>query len=516
MHRANLVKLIVDKEADERPRKVNEVTRTVVVRSEQLPRRIFRIFVELEGMYRNIVEQLVLYAVNNGITKFTRLRAEKYHELRSLYPQLPSHYAYTACQDAAERAHSFLRLRKMGRARKPYPEVRNVSIWLDDHLWRAEGLTSISLATHKGRVRVSFELNKHYLRYVNRGWRLATEAKVKLDRRERRLILYLTFKKEVSEYKPKDYITVDVNEDAEAVLIDGIVYLFETDLSRITLGYYYRRKRVQERYDRVYGSGSRPARKIFKGLSNNEGALKREIRWKLAALIAREAARRQAAIVLERLGKEPAKGMIERIKDSQLRHRVFQAAFKGMQRAIEEKAREYGVPVIYVDPRNTSKVCPIHGAEIVYGKDRHGVCSKGGETWHRDVVACYNLLLRALSGDGGSAPSRVRAFVAVDGGPVPLGPTAAHEPTGIPRALWARWRSLGTTNGRRAEAWLVVDKVEVPRDKRLKLYYALLDLLYDVMGREVVRKLRDVRKADRKRRRTKALEEDAVINTQHE
>jgi len=393
-------------------------------------------------MYRNIVEQLVLYAVNNGITKFTRLRAEKYRELRSLYPQLPSHYAYTACQDAAERAHSFLRMRKMGRARKPYPEVRSVSIWLDDHLWRAEGLTSISITTHKGRLRVSIELNKHFLRYVNRGWRLATEAKVKLDRRERRLTLYLTFKKEVSEYRPKGYITVDVNEDAEAVLIDGIVYLLETGLSRVTLGYYYRRKRVQEKYDGVYGPGSRPERKIFKRLGSNERALKREIRWKLATLIVREAAKRQAAIVLERLGKEPAKNMIERIKDPQLRYRIFQAAFKGIQKAIEEKAREYGVPVIYVDPRNTSRVCPIHGAEIIYGKDRHGVCSKGGEMWHRDVAACYNLLLRALGGDGGSAPSHMRAFVAVDGGPVPLGPTAAHEPIRISRSLWARWRSL--------------------------------------------------------------------------
>jgi len=407
-----------------------------------LPRRAFRIFVELEGMYRNMVEQLVLYAVNNNITKFTRLKAERYREVRSLYSQLPSHYAYTACQDAAERAHSFLKLKRMGRARKPYPEVRNMSIWLDDHLWRAEGLTSISLATHKGRVRVSFELNKHYLRYVNRGWRLASEARVKLDYKERRLVLYLTFKKEVSEYRPKAYITVDVNENAEAVLIDGVVYLFETDLSRVTLGYYYRRKRVQEKYDSVYGPGSRPERRVLRRLGSNEKALKREIRWKLAALIVREAARRQAAIVLERLGREPANHMIERIKDPQLRHRVYQAAFKGMQRAIEEKAREHGVPVIYVDPRNTSKICPIHGAEIVYGRNRHGVCSKGGETWHRDVVACYNLLLRALGGDGGSAPSRVRAIAPVDGGPVPLGPTAAHEPTPIARGAWARWRSL--------------------------------------------------------------------------
>jgi len=65
---------------------------------------------------------------------------------------------------------------------------------------------------------------------------------------------------------------------------------------------------------------------------------------------------------------------------------------------------------------------------------------------------------------------------------------------------------LGTLNG----------NVYVLTEKGLKLYYVLLDLLYDVKGREVVRKLREVRKADRKRRRTKALEEDAVINTQHE
>jgi len=116
-----------------------------------------------------------------------------------------------------------------------------------------------------------------------------------------------------------------------------------------------------------------------------------------------------------------------------------------VQRAIEEKVREYGVPVIYVNPKNTSRTCPIHGAEIVYGKDRHGTCSKGGETWHRDVVACYNLLLRALGGDGGGAPSRVRALTPIDGGPAPLGPTVTHEPAPMARGAWARWRSLGVT-----------------------------------------------------------------------
>ena len=99
--------------------------------------------------------------------------------------------------------------------------------------------------------------------------------------------------------------------------------------------------------------------------------------------------------------RKSASNMIKRIKDKQLRHRIFQASFRGIQRAIEEKAREYGVPVIYVNPKNTSKLCPVHNAPIIYSNgSRIGRCRKGGELWHRDVVACWNLFLKALRGDG--------------------------------------------------------------------------------------------------------------------
>jgi len=48
-------------------------------------------------------------------------------------------------------------------------------------------------------------------------------------------------------------------------------------------------------------------------------------------------------------------------------------------------------------------------------------------------------------------------------------------------------------------------------EKGLRLYYALIDLIYDVWGREVARKVMEVRKADRKRRskRAKATEQAA-------
>ena len=49
----------------------------------------------------------------------------------------------------------------------------------------------------------------------------------------------------------------------------------------------------------------------------------------------------------------------------------------------------------------------------------------------------------ARLGDGSSAPSL--GGLKVDGSPVPLGSTAAHDPTAVARALWARRKSLGET-----------------------------------------------------------------------
>ncbi|WP_237697092.1 transposase [Desulfurococcus amylolyticus] len=210
-------------------------------------------------MYRNMVEQPTMYAVRSKVRSFTELKALKYRELRNLYPHLPSHYAYTVCQDASTRAKSFLKLREKRLTEEEFPEVNSVSIWLDDHLWKMGGYTVVRIATHRGWVSVEFNPRKQYWRYINGGWSLASEAKIKLDKRGRRLVIYLTFVKDVEEYRSRGFIPVDVNENNVTALIDGSVYLFETNTGRIVLGYYYRRKRVQEKYDKLYGVKSRRA-----------------------------------------------------------------------------------------------------------------------------------------------------------------------------------------------------------------------------------------------------------------
>jgi len=53
------------------------------------------------------------------------------------------------------------------------------------------------------------------------------------------------------------------------------------------------------------------------------------------------------------------------------------------------------------------------------------------------------LLVTLRVGDGSSAPSL--GGLRVDGSPVPLGSTATHDPTGISKSLWARWKSPDET-----------------------------------------------------------------------
>jgi len=417
---------------------VSEIIRTVVIRSIPLPRRTLRIFAGLEDMYRDMVEQLVSYAIENKVKSYIRLRALRYEKLRIQYPQLPSHYIYTSCRDASTRVRSFLKLKRKHRTEKERPEVRKISIWLDDHLWKFEGTTSVKIATHEGWIMVELLPHKQYWRYINNGWKVASEAMIRLDKRKRRIVVYLALKKEVEEYQPRDYLPIDVNENLVSALIDNNILFFETRFRDITLGYCYRRKRLQERYDKIYGPKSRRKRRIMKKI--REKKKKNDLRWKLGNIIARTAKEKRLAIVMENLGKVPAESMTSRIKDRQLRHRIFQASFKGVQNAIEEKSRENGVPVLYVNPRNTSKICPLHSSKIVYHNGRVGICPIGGEKWNRDAVSVINLYLRARLGDVGNALSPV--LPKVDGSPVPLGSTAAHDPTLISYDVWARWKTL--------------------------------------------------------------------------
>ncbi|WP_432518321.1 RNA-guided endonuclease InsQ/TnpB family protein [Saccharolobus islandicus] len=363
---------------------------------------------EVEKEYREVLEEAINYGLSNKTTSFTRIKAGVYKTEREKHKNLPSHYIYTACEDASERLESFEKLKKRGKSYTEKPSVRRVTIHLDDHLWKFS-LDTISISTKRSRVFISPTFPKIFWRYYNKGWLIASEARFKLLKGNV-VEFYVIFKRDVKPYEPKGFIPVDLNENSVSVLVDGKPMLLETNTKKITLGYEYRRKAITT----GKSTKDREVRRKLKRL--RERNKKVDIRRKLAKLIVKEAFESRSVIVLEDLPRRTPEHMIKDVKDSQLRLRIYRAAFSSMKNAIIEKAREFGVPVVLVNPSYTSTVCPIHGAKIVYQLDggdapRVGVCEKGKEKWHRDVVALYNLARRAG-----------------DVSPVPLGSKESHDP----------------------------------------------------------------------------------------
>jgi putative transposase len=378
---------------------------------------------EVEKEYREVLEDAINYGLANKTTSFTRIKAGVYRTEREKHKDLPSHYIYTACEDASERLDSFEKLKKRGRAYTEKPSVRRVTVHLDDHLWKFS-LDKISISTKKGRVFISPAFPKVFWRYYNKGWLIASEARFRLMKGNV-VEFFIIFKRdEPKPYEPKAFIPVDLNEGSVSVLINSKPLLLETNTKKITLGYEYRRRAMT-------AGKSTKVREVRRKLKKlRERDKKVDIRRKLAKLIVKEAYESRSAIVLEDLPRRAPEHMVNDIKDKQLRLRIYRSAFSSMKNAIIEKAREFGVPILLVNPSHTSTVCPVHGAKIVYRPDggdapRVGVCEKGKERWHRDVVALYNLRKRAG-----------------DVSPVPLGSKESHDPPAVKLGRWSRAKSL--------------------------------------------------------------------------
>jgi putative transposase len=406
---------------------VIEVVKTVVVLSVELTEKKFEVFRELEDLYRQILVELVDYGFRNSIDSFTRLKRDKYRELRKRYPQLPSHYIHTACQDASTRIKSFNKLRKKGLTKSEKPVINRVSIWLDDHLWRRVGYTTILIYTHRGWIPVELMPHKLYWKYINSGWILRIQLKIKLDHRYKRLLVYFVFVKSVNvdENNVKHVISIDVNENNVTVKLLNKVYILETGIKRITVGYAKYREAVQS----VKGNGY-----VGRAVHGRERRRKKDIRLKIANIIANTAKNLNAIVVLEKLPKHCPKNMIENVKDSMLRHRIYQAGFRGMIKAIEEKCLERGVPVVKVDPRNTSSKCLFCGSKLMRGDaPRQLKCPRCGFKAGRDVVAVLNLERKYLT---------LKGLVPL--APMPDEPTL--EVAVLPMKEWMRRKSLDATN----------------------------------------------------------------------
>ena len=146
--------------------------------------------------------------------------------------------------------------------------------------------------------------------------------------------------------------------------------------------YTHRRQRLQKR-------GTRAARRKLRQISGRQGRYQRDTSHGIAKRVVAKAQRLCYGIALEDL-----RGIRGRIKARRRqRPRLHNWSFGQLRQFIVYKAARAGVPVVFVDPANTSRTCPACGH--VDKRNRRSQsefqCRRCGHAGPADVIAARNI-----------------------------------------------------------------------------------------------------------------------------
>jgi putative transposase len=346
---------------------------------------IYRLFKE----YWGIVNELIEYAHSHRTTSFIALYHVKYRELRQRYPTLPSQYIVTACRYAASIYKSFIEMKKMGRCEKERPIFKGRAIWLHKQLFKLDVKGwRVSIAVHGGRwVTLRLLHGRYHEKF--KDMKLGEARLVLKD--DNNFYLHVAFRQAV--VLPEigadaKVIAVDVNENAIVYGNDDFVERFETNEGIIRTRYFLKRRRIQSR---IRGRGLR-ARLLGK-YNGRERHRVREIYYRAAKEIIGKAKEIGAAVIVM----EDLRHLNRKDKDSkELNGRIHRWSYRRFQQILEYQAKLHGLNVKYVDPRNTSRICPICGDKLKESSNGRRIrrCRRCGLEEDKDVIAVRNLTRR--------------------------------------------------------------------------------------------------------------------------
>ncbi|RLG00129.1 MAG: transposase [Thaumarchaeota archaeon] len=338
----------------------------------------------------DMVNELLEFAHKNHITSFKRLRISKYYEFRRKFPDLPSHYIYTACQMACSIYRAFRKLKRRGRAKDGKPVFRKSTIMLDDHLFSLDLRSWIAtIATPQGRVKFRLLHGQCHEKFetmkLGQGW---------LVKRGHELWLKVVFRKVVELREPNGRaLAIDVNENNVTIAFPNGFKQIITRERPIRTAYFLKRRRVQS----AIKYGKRKQRLLAKYRGREKRRVE-DIYHKVANQIIEQALNEDiSTIILEKLTHIRRKIHYTRSTNGRL-HRW---SFRRLQTVIEYKAKLAGINVVYEDAYKTSSLCPICGEELSLNGYRELKCRKCGLVADRDVIGAWNLLKRHV---GSSVP----------------------------------------------------------------------------------------------------------------
>lgn len=278
---------------------------------------------------------------------------------------------------------------------------KHSAIVYDQRLLSFKNLSVASMLTVNGRIKIPVVFGP-YAELEQR--RILGQADLLYQKNNFYLCL-VTELPDKTLFMPKGAIGVDMGIVNLATTSDGDVFSGE-QVDKV-------RKRMNKFKRALQKKCSKSAKRHLKKLSGKERRFKKHVNHAISKKIVQIAKDTQRAIALENL-----KGFRVTVRKEQ-REQFGKWSFDELGKFIAYKAQLAGVPVFFVDPRNTSRTCSRCG-HIAKGNRKSQsefVCQKCGFTIHADLNGAINIASRASV----NTPIAVHAPVAISN---PLGTTS--------------------------------------------------------------------------------------------
>jgi len=366
-----------------------ELTLTVMMRVSPEPEQEEAIL-DLLRRYRDALNYSIRAIIANKALSLSRAHRLLYKDLKERYG-LPSKIAQGCYREAITTAKSWLRNPRRGAV----PTAKGLSMWLEHEKgYRVKGNYVELIGGYRLRI---IGWDRRYDDFPSR------EARLVFRDGEFTLYIYKRVPRP-TKYVPKGVLAVDINERQIVVGNTSVEQRIETPIER-ALHY----KRLAERLQGKYSSTRYNAWLRRSGIRRRIRYFRRKARniiedWarKASHTIISLAKQSQLAVAREDLT-----GLVESLRRLPKGHRtaLVMLGYRRLGYWIDWQAEKGGVPLLVVDPADTSSTCPRCGAELVEVGHRMLRCPRCGLEADRDTIAILNIEKRALSQMGGSLAS---------------------------------------------------------------------------------------------------------------
>lgn len=190
------------------------------------------------------------------------------------------------------------------------------------------------------------------------------------------------------EYDPEGAIGIDLGIRQIAVLStpDGSINKFYGD------ELLERRRELSSRYDALMEqkAGDNTVSQALQRVSGKESRFMHDVNHEISKEIVEIAKHYRYGIAIENL-----KGLREGEASKELRRMLHRWAYRDLMDKLEYKAEAAGVPLEYIDPRSTSKMCSNCGEKTDIDRSKQYKCPDCRIELNRDLNAARNIAARS-------------------------------------------------------------------------------------------------------------------------